>query len=231
MVGLPRRQGRWASIAGENHRAESCFVEEVSVSFLSATMLLFLVMDPFGNIPLFLSVLRQVPLERRRRVVMREMLFAMAIMVFFLFFGVPLIHLLQIDRSSIGIAGGVVLFMIAIKMVFGRTEQLFQHSDDGEPFVVPLATPFIAGPTTIAVVLLLMAGDPLLWHVWLGAVFVAWLITSVVLIASASLQEVLGTRTIIAIERLMGFILATVAVDMFMKGVSDFLATFNGTNS
>jgi small neutral amino acid transporter SnatA (MarC family) len=76
-----------------------------------------------------------------------------------------------------------------------------------------------------------MAGDPLLWHVWLGAVFVAWLITSVVLIASASLQEVLGTRTIIAIERLMGFILATVAVDMFMKGVSDFLATFNGTNS
>ncbi|NLE38618.1 MAG: hypothetical protein GX621_11385, partial [Pirellulaceae bacterium] len=190
------------------------------MSFLSATLLLFLVMDPFGNIPLFLTLLRRVAPERRRWVVTRELLFALAILVFFLFFGVPLIHVLQIDNSSVGIAGGVVLFLIAIKMIFGGADTLFANMDDSEPFVVPLATPFIAGPTTMAIVLLLMAGDPTAWPVWLGSLFVAWLVTSVVLIASSSLNEILGTRTIIAIERLMGFILATIAVDMFMKGIS-----------
>lgn len=194
------------------------------MSFISATLMLFLVMDPFGNIPLFLPLLRHVPKERRSRVLVRELTAALAILVFCLFCGPYLLSLLQVDRSSVGIAGGVVLFLIALRMIFGGCEGLFSHDADKEPFLVPLAIPYVAGPSTIATVVLLMARDPALWPVWLTALLTAWFASSLVLLASARLQPILGERFLIAAERLMGFVLAVIAVDMFMKGLQPFLA-------
>jgi len=194
------------------------------MEFISATFLLFLVMDPFGNIPFFLAPLARVPVERRRRVLFRELLMALAILLFFLLCGPTVMKLLAIDGSSVGIAGGVVLFLIAIKMIFGGTEQLFVHATDREPFIVPLATPYVAGPSAIAAVLLLMARDPSRWWVWLAAVIVSWLGVSIVLVASSALHAFLKERVLLAIERLMGFILATIAVNMFLKGVATFMA-------
>jgi multiple antibiotic resistance protein len=193
--------------------------------FVSATLLLFLVMDPFGNIPFFLPLLRHLPPERRRRVLARELLFALAIMVFFLFCGPALMNLLAIDDSSVGIAGGVVLFLIAVKMVFGESDVLLAHGGDREPFIVPLATPYVAGPSAIAAVVLMMAKDASGWPIWLAAVCVAWLATSVVLMASDALHAILKERVLLAIERLMGFILATIAVNMLLKGIATFVAT------
>ena len=195
------------------------------MSFLSATLLLFLVMDPFGNIPLFLSALRPVPAGRRQRVLARELLIALAILVFFLLFGSYLMAVLAIDNSSIGIAGGVVLFLIALKMIFGEGGEVFIHGVDREPFIVPLAVPYVAGPSAIATVLLLMAKNPSEWRLWLAAVVVAWLASSVVLVASSALHAVLKERTLLAIERLMGFILATIAVNMLLKGIATFVET------
>ena len=194
------------------------------MSFISATLLLFLVMDPFGNIPLFLSLLRHVPKERRLRVLARELVVALVILVFCLFCGSYLIALLQVDQSSVGIAGGVVLFLIALRMIFGGCEEMFSHDANKEPFLVPLAIPYVAGPSTIATVILLMARNEALWPVWLGALLTAWLASSLILVASARLQPLLGERLLTAAERLMGFVLAVIAVDMFMKGIAPFLS-------
>ena len=194
------------------------------MSFIWAALLLFLVMDPFGNIPLFLIPLTHVPDERRRKVLARELLIALAILVFFLFFGCYLMKLLAIDGSSVGIAGGVVLFLIAIKMVFGRTSELYgQQNGDREPFIVPLATPYVAGPSAIAVVMLLMAKDSSRWYVWLGALVAAWSVSSIILIASSVLNTMLKPRTIVAVERLMGLILTILAVNMLLRGIATFL--------
>ncbi|MBN1588760.1 MAG: MarC family protein [Pirellulales bacterium] len=199
------------------------------MSFVAATLLLFLVMDPFGNIPFFLPLLRHIPAERRRQVLARELIFALAILVFFLLCGSSVMKLLAIDDSSVGIAGGVVLFLIAVKMIFGETDQLFTHAGDREPFIVPLATPYVAGPSAIATVLLLMARNPSRWPIWLAAVFVAWLGVSVVLMASNGLHAFLKDRVLLAIERLMGLILALLAVNMFLKGVSAFVEELGKT--
>ncbi|MBN2216764.1 MAG: hypothetical protein JW719_05270 [Pirellulales bacterium] len=196
------------------------------MSFLSATLLLFLVMDPFGNIPFFLTPLARVPAERRRRVLVRELFFALGILLFFLFCGPTVMKLLSINNSSVGIAGGVVLLLIAIKMIFGDAETIFGGAGgDREPFIVPLATPYVAGPSAIAAVLLLVARNPSRWPVWLGAVFVSWLGVSLLLMVSTSLYAFLHERVLVAIERLMGFILAVIAVNMFLEGVETFVET------
>ena len=193
------------------------------MSFISATLLLFLVLDPFGNVPFFLPLLRLVPPERRRHVLAREMLIALAILIFFLFCGPYVMDLLDIDNSSVGIAGGVVLFLIAIRMTFGGAEKIFAYSTDREPFIVPMATPYVAGPSAIAILLLMMAQNPSQWPIWLAAVFVAWLGTSIIIMASDFLLSIFSERVLTAVERLMGLILATIAVNMLLKGIASFV--------
>ena len=127
---------------------------------ISACILLFLVMDPFGNIPFFLSVLKTVPKEKRKRVIARELLIALIILTVFLFLGPYFLKVLRISESSLRMAGGLVLFLIALKMIFGGTQELFKGTPEGEPLIVPLAVPAIAGPSTVATILLLVGQEP-----------------------------------------------------------------------
>ena len=189
------------------------------MSLLSATILLFLVLDPFGNVPLFLIVLKGLPEERKTRVIIREMLVALGVLVVFLFGGQYLLTLLQISEPSLSIAGGIVLFLIAINMIFGGYERVFATEKIPEPFIVPLAIPSIAGPSAIATVLLLMAREPTRWPEWLTAVLLAWFFSGVIVLTSSKLHRLLGDRVLTALERLMGMLLTTVAVEMFIKGV------------
>lgn len=189
------------------------------MTVLSAAVLLFLVMDPFGNIPLFLVYLRGLPPKRQRYVVCREMLIALAILVVFLFFGRLLLDVLHVSESSLGIAGGIILFMIAVNMVFSGTEQMFGRQHEGEPFVVPLAIPLIAGPSSMATVMLLMARRPDRWADWLVALVAAWALSGVILLLAPLFSRGLGSRGLAALERLMGLLLTTVAVEMFVSGV------------
>jgi multiple antibiotic resistance protein len=195
------------------------------MSIISACLLLFMVMDPFGNTPFFLSVLKTVPKERRKRVIIRELLIALLILMVFLFVGPYFLRVLQISEPSVRIAGGLVLFLIALKMIFGGTQEMFKGTPEGEPLIVPLAVPAIAGPSTVATILLLVGQEPGRWPEWLLSLCLAWLSTAVILLSSTELARFLGERGLTAIERLMGLILTAISVEMFLQGIRAFLGS------
>lgn len=191
---------------------------------LSAAAILFLVLDPFGNVPLFLVYLKGLSPARQRRVILRELVIALAVLVVFLFLGRYLLGLLRISESSLGIAGGILLFVIAVRMIFAGAEGLFASPHEGEPFIVPLAIPLVAGPSAMATVILLMAREPDRWLEWLAALLAAWLLSGGVLLLSSRLSRLLGERGLSALERLMGLLLTTVAVEMLVSGIRQALA-------
>lgn len=193
------------------------------MTMLSAALLLFLVLDPFGNIPLFLAALSSVDASRRKWVLARELLVALVVLLVFLFGGQYLLRALQISESSLTIAGAILLFIISIRMVFPTPGVVSEHEIEGEPFIVPLAIPFVAGPSAMAAILFIMNREPDRWPEWLGAVVIAWAVAATILLLSSSLSRVLGKRGLIAIERLMGMILITLAVQMLMTGIREYL--------
>lgn len=195
------------------------------MTLLSAALLLVLVMDPFGNIPFFVSALKEVDPVRHKRIIARELLVALAALVLFLFAGQHLLDLLQVSGPALTTAGGVVLFLIAVKMVFPAHGGQPHEAVEGEPFIVPLAIPYVAGPSSLASVLLIMNREPERWPEWLAAVVLAWLVTGVVLSTSGALARILGRKGLIAIERLMGMLLVAMAIQMIMTGVRQFLDT------
>ena len=193
------------------------------MTIFSAAMLLFIVMDPFGNIPLFMTAMSHVKPERYRRVIVRELLIALGVLLAFLFLGRYLLQLLQISETALTAAGGTVLLLIAIKMIFPRSGGLSEDTPDGEPFIVPLAIPYVAGPSAMASVLLIMTREPARWPEWLGAVVLAWLVSGIIICASGPLVRLLGKKALTAIERLMGMVLVAVAIQMLMSGVAQFM--------
>jgi len=186
----------------------------------SAAILLFFVMDPIGNIPLFLAALKPVAPVRRLRVVCRELLIAYGLLVGFLFAGRPLLSLLGISEPALSMAGGIVLFLIAIRMVFPAAHGSLGEEVDGEPFVVPLAIPYIAGPSALATVLLMTSRGPGRHPEWLAAVSLAWLASAAILLGGSLLSRMLGEKGIVAIERLMGMVLVASAVQLFLDGAA-----------
>ena len=190
------------------------------MSTVSAGLLLFLIMDPLGNIPLFLSLLRNVDPKRRQLVLVRELLIALVVLFVFLFGGTYLLHALQLKQESVSIAGGIVLFLIGVRMVFPpATGGIFGGDPDREPFIVPMAIPGIAGPSAVAAVMLLANSYPGRTVDWSVALFVAWFATAVILLSSTYLFRCLGTSVLIAVERLMGMLLVALSVQMFLDGV------------
>jgi len=195
----------------------------MDVSFTSAVVILVLVMDPIGNIPLFVSLLRRVEPERRARVILRECVIAFAVLIGFVLVGRPLLSLFGISDSSLTIAGGVILFLIALRMIFRGAESLFGDVPAGEPFIVPLAIPAVAGPTTIATVMLLVSRAPQRWLEWTAALTLAMAITLAVLIFAERISKLAGERALLAFERLMGLVLTAIAVEMLLKGIETFV--------
>jgi multiple antibiotic resistance protein len=193
------------------------------MTLLSAATLLFFVMDPLGNVPLFLSALRPVDPSRYRAVIVRELCIALAILVLFLFVGQYLLGLLRVSSAALTTGGGIVLLLIALRMIFPTHERSLREEVEGEPFVVPLAVPYTAGPSALATELLLVTREPERWPVWLGAVGLAWLASAVILYFSGNLRKVLGERGLTAMERLMGMLLVIVAVEMLMSGIVEYL--------
>ena len=186
---------------------------------MSAVVTLFLVMDPLGNVALFLSVLKSVTPERRRIVLRREMAVAYVILVVFLLVGDSLLQFLGLEPEAVAIAGGIVLFLIALRMVFPSQGPLSEGTLEGEPFVVPLAIPLLVGPSTLATLLLLQSTASLSAASLTVAVTIAWAISAAILLSSTFLYRVLGERGLIAMERLMGMLLVMVAVQMLVNGV------------
>lgn len=192
------------------------------MTLYTATMTLILVMDPLGNIPVFLSVLNSTPPLRRKRIILRETFIALIILVSFLLFGKYILESMQISEPALSVAGGIILFIIAIRMIFPHPDEDGQTRQIGEPFIVPLAVPLIAGPSTMTFVMLLGNQTPKHTSVWLLALFIAWTISATILVFADRLRKILSERGLIAIERLMGMVLTTMAVQMFLTGVAQF---------
>lgn len=199
----------------------------IPMTTFSAAILLFFVMDPIGNIPLFLAAIRPVRPDRRLWVIGRELLIAYGLLVGFLYAGRPLLSALSISGPALTMAGGIVLFLIALKMVFPETHGSLGEPVEGEPFVVPLAIPYIAGPSALATVLLMTSRSPERHADWLVAVSLAWLASAVILLLGTHLSRFLGDKGIVAIERLMGMVLVASAVQMFLDGAAIVMQTWS----
>ncbi len=195
----------------------------MKIGILSAAVTFFLIMDPLGNIPVFLSTLQNVDPKRRTFVIIRETLIALVVMLLFLFVGQYLLDFLGLRQESISIAGGIILFLIALKMIFPIKNQTADAANEEEPFIVPLAIPCIAGPSLLATLLLFVRSDPERLFDWLIALLIAWGISSLILLGSAFIRKILKDRGLIAMERLMGMILVALSVQMFLNGVGEYL--------
>ncbi len=190
------------------------------MEFITVAITLFLVMDPMGNIPIFLSVLERVPEARRRPIIVRELLLALGVIIFFVLLGNQLMGVLGLRQESVSIGGAIILFLIALRMVF-PVKQLTNPDDvDGEPFLVPLAVPLVAGPSLLALLMLFSTEAPGGLPSLLGAAGLAWGGTFIVLFSSTFLLRVLGKRGLIAMERLMGMILVALSVQLFLDGLA-----------
>lgn len=195
---------------------------------LSAALLLFLILDPLGNIPVFLGLLKPLPAHRRRRVLARELLIALGVLFVFLWGGKYVLDLMHLRQESVSIAGGIVLFLIGLKMIFPSPEGMFGEVPGGEPFIVPMAIPLVAGPSGMAAVMLLAAQEPGRMADWSLALVLAWGATAVLLFSATFLYKVLGMRVLIAVERLMGMLLVAISVQMLLDGVASYLAGAGG---
>jgi MarC family membrane protein len=188
-------------------------------SFLSAFILLLLVLDPLGSLPIFIPVMRQVAPERRRLVAVRETLIAFGVLLGFMFAGNGFLRIMHLSQRSLEVAGGVILLIIAIRMIFTDDSGGFGVHEGREPLVFPLAVPLLAGPSAMATVLLLASQQPDRVVVWVGALTCAMLVSGAALVLCDHLRRVLGDSVISAIEKLMGLVLSAIAVDMVLAGL------------
>ena len=193
------------------------------MTIASAALLLFLILDPLGNIPVFLSMLRRLTPQRQRIVLARELLIALLVLMAFLWAGKYALEVMHLRQESVAIAGGIVLFLIGIRMIFPPPEGLMGEIPDGEPFIVPMAIPLVAGPSGMAAVMLMGSNEPDRLGEWSLALMIAWGATAAILFSATYLYRLLGLRALTAIERLMGMLLVAISVQMLLDGLVGFL--------
>ena len=193
------------------------------MGLFSVAFSLFLLMDPIGNIPFYISFLKGLNPQRQRFVIFREMFIALLIIIVFNFVGDALMKFLHVENDTIQIAGGIILFLICLKMIFPPHHDPNENiPHEAEPFIVPLAVPLVAGPSVLAAVMIYTKQEMNNW-LMVGAILLAWAASLIILLGSSFLKNVLGWRGILALERLMGLILTLIAVQMFLSGVSSFV--------
>ena len=195
----------------------------MEMTIASAALTLFLILDPLGNVPVFLSLLRPLPPRRQRIVLARELLIALAVLMIFLWGGKYALELMHLRQESVSIAGGIVLFLIGLRMIFPPPEGLMGEIPGGEPFIVPMAIPLVAGPSGMAAVILMGSNEHGRLDEWSYALLIAWAATAAILFSATILYRFLGQRVLTAIERLMGMLLVAISVQMFLDGIAAYL--------
>lgn len=193
------------------------------MDLLQTTILLFLILDPLGNVPLFLSLLKNVDPARRTRIIARELIIALVALIAFLLSGSHVMAFLALEPESISVAGGVILFIIAIKMLFPGAKAQYDDLPEAEPLVVPLAIPLVAGPSILATLMLMASREPDRLGELLIALLIAWGASSLILLGSNGFQRLLGDRGLVAVERLMGMLLVAMAVQMLLDGFASYM--------
>ena len=188
-------------------------------SFVSAFILLLLVLDPLGSLPVFIPIMRSVPSERRRIVAVREVGIAFCVLLAFMFLGDAFLRVMRLSERSLEVAGGVILLMVAIRMIFSHEGGVYGTPDGKEPVIFPLAVPLLAGPSAMATVLLLASRQPDRVLEWVGALTCAMLVSGTVLLLCDRIRKLLGDSVVSALEKLMGLVLTAIAVEMILAGL------------
>ncbi len=191
-------------------------------SFLSAVILLLLVLDPLGSLPVFIPIMRGVPPERRILVAAREVLIAFGVLFVFMFFGETFLRVMRLSERSLEVAGGVILLMVAIRMIFSHEGGVYGTPEGKEPFIFPLAVPLLAGPSAMATVLLLASRQPDRVLSWVGALACAMAVSGAVLLLCERIRRLLGDSVVAALEKLMGLVLTAIAVEMILAGLKQY---------
>lgn len=184
---------------------------ELAVSF-------FLILDSVGSIPIYLALLQGFPAKRRKHIIMREMIVALLVILLFTFLGNGLLKLLHVNSGTVSIAGGIILFIIALQMIFPTREASLKRT---EPFIVPLAVPLIAGPAILGTVMI-YANSYQNYGTMLTALLLAWAASLAVLLSASTLRKWVGDNVLQAGERLMGFILSLISLNMITNGIIAF---------
>ncbi len=192
---------------------------DLGTSIWSTAVLLFFLMDPLGNIPILLSVLKGIPPKRQRFIIIRELLLALTILTLFLFGGQKILSFLHLQQESVTIAGGIILLIIGLRLIFPTNDGVMGKQPDGEPFIVPIAIPMIAGPSVLAMLILLTQSGTGQMVNWFFALLMAWGMAAVILLFAPFLYKILRERGLHAIERLMGMLLVMMAVQMLINGI------------
>lgn len=192
-----------------------------SFSVISLAMLLFLIMDPFGNLIVVHSLLAHIPSGKRRLIVLREGAFAAIILLLAALFGSRLLSMLQLNETSLRLAGGIVLFLIALGMLF-PSRKIIEETAEESPLIVPIAMPLIAGPSAISMVILF--SEKHLTTIVAGAILLATVVNSLVLSLASPIFSLLRSRGAIALERLMGMLLILISVQMVLDSIEAFIA-------
>lgn len=192
----------------------------VSIARLAVTF--FLIMDSIGNIPLYLSLLHRVPEKRRSKIILREMLISLGVILLFAYLGNQFLGLLHVKKATVGMAGGIILFIISLQMIFPKKEDKITLKAGEEPFIVPLAVPLVAGPAILGAVMI-YADQLQNFGAMTMALVIAWVASLIVLLSSSFLAKVVGPRVLAAGERLMGFVMTLIAINLFTDGILAFL--------
>jgi len=188
-------------------------------NFFSAFILLLLVLDPLGSLPIFIPVMREVEKPRRRWVALREVGIAFAVLFAFMFFGEGFLRVMHLSERSLEVAGGVILLMVAIRMIFSTEGGVYGTSEGKEPLIFPLAVPLLAGPSAMATVLLLASRQPDRLVAWVGALACAMAVSLVILLLCDRIRRWVGDSVVSATEKLMGLVLTAIAVEMILAGL------------
>lgn len=195
------------------------------MSLLTMAFSLFLLIDPIGNIPFFISILKGIPPKRQFQIILRELIIALVILIGFHFVGNFLLEALNISQYAVLITGGIILFLLSLKMIFPSDDNPdFHRGKEKEPFIVPLAVPLVAGPAALAAIIL-YSNQAMTWFVPISAIILAWIVSAMILLSSAGLNKILGARGIVACERLMGLLLTMMAVQMLLRGITQYVET------
>ena len=192
------------------------------MTIFSAALLLFLVIDPFGNIPFFITALSKVDKSRHSFIIIRELLIALAVLLVFLFSGEQILKVLNISEPALTVSGGILLFLIAVQMIFPAHKRVAEDLT-GEPFIFPLAVPYMAGPSAMASILFIMNKEPDRWADWLIALLIAWFCSGLIILMSSFLSKFFGKKALLATKRLMGMLLVVISIQMLMSGIADFI--------
>jgi multiple antibiotic resistance protein len=196
-------------------------MNEVVGSILSAAVMLFFLIDPIGNIPAMLAIMKDIEPKRQRIIIARELIIALGILIIFLYAGKPVLNFLQLGEEAVTISGGIILLIIGIRLIFPQDSGVMGEQPDGEPFLVPIAIPMIAGPSVMAMLILMTQSQPGRTLHWLIALLIAWVLSAIILMAAPFLLRLLKKRGLAAMERLMGMILLMMAVQMLINGFKE----------